>query len=64
MSAISLLWTPFESGLLNTEGSARSICNMVDSWQKDGTLDAPSFDAELSYFRMKVLDRYGALLEG
>lgn len=49
----SLLWALFESRLLNTEGSARSICDLVDGWQKDGTLDAPSFDPELGYFRQR-----------
>ncbi|MBB3808731.1 hypothetical protein [Pseudochelatococcus contaminans] len=53
ISDFSLLWALFESRLLNTEGSARSISDMVDDWQKDGTLDAPSFDPELGYFRQR-----------
>lgn len=53
ISDFSLLWALFEARLLNTNGSASSICDMVDRWQKDGTLDAPSFDPELGYFRQR-----------
>jgi len=53
ISDFSLLWALFESRLLNTEGSVRSICDIVDGWKKDGTLDATSFDPELGYFRQR-----------
>lgn len=53
ISDFSLLWALFESRLLNTEGSARAICDVVDGWQQHGTLDAASLDPELGYFRQR-----------
>ncbi|AZO34227.1 MAG: hypothetical protein EOS76_01240 [Mesorhizobium sp.] len=56
ISDFSLLWALFESRLLNSEGSARAICDLVDGWQKDSTLDATSLDPELAYFRQRYFD--------
>lgn len=53
ISDFALLWALFESRLLNTEGSARAICDVVDSWQKEGSLDAASLDPEIGYFRQR-----------
>ena len=53
ISDFSLLWTLFESRLLNTEGSAAAICAVVDSWRKVGALDAESVDEQFAYFRQR-----------
>jgi len=53
ISDFSLLWALFESRLLDTEGSARAICDVVNSWQRNGALDAASLDPELGYFRQR-----------
>jgi hypothetical protein len=47
----SLLWSFFESRILNTEGSARAICNAVENWQHIGALSPELVDTELAYFR-------------
>jgi len=54
ISNFTLLWGLFESRILNTEGNASTICDMVDSWSQAGTLDAAMLDPELARFR----DRY------
>lgn len=51
ISDFSLLWSLFEARILNTAGSARAICDVVDAWENAGTLDAQSVDPELVYFR-------------
>jgi len=43
----SLLWSLFESRILNTEGNAGRIRIAVDSWQDSGMLQAECYDAEL-----------------
>lgn len=53
ISDFSLLWSLFEARILNTRGSAASICGVVDAWQRAETLDAPSLDPELAYFRRR-----------
>ncbi len=53
ISDFSLLWSLFESRILDTKGSAAAIANAVDAWQKAGTLDALSLDPELAYFRQR-----------
>lgn len=62
ISDFSLLWSLFESRLLNARGSAAAICNAVDRWTKEDTLDAPSFDPELAYFRQRYF-AHGDLTE-
>lgn len=47
----SLLWSLFESSILNTRGNAANICKAVEAWHAAGSLDAPAFDDELAYFR-------------
>ncbi|ARQ13724.1 hypothetical protein NXC12_PE00122 (plasmid) [Rhizobium etli] len=47
----SLLWSLFESRVLNTEGNVKNICAAVESWHDASTLDADAFDPELAYFR-------------
>jgi len=49
----SLLWSLFESRILNTEGSARAICHVVETWDHSGTLDTAVVDAELVHFRQR-----------
>lgn len=49
----SLLWSLFESQLLNTAASARTICDTVQEWHDAGTLDAVPFDPELTYFQQR-----------
>jgi hypothetical protein len=56
ISDFSLLWSLFEAQILNTNGSAASICTAVEGWRDAGTLDAAAFDDALDYFR----DRYFA----
>lgn len=53
ISDFALLWSLFESRILDTRGSAAAICKMVDAWQQAGTLDASPFDPELAYFRQR-----------
>lgn len=53
ISDFSLLWSLFESRILDTQGSAAAICKTVDTWQQAGTLDASTFDPELAYFRQR-----------
>ena len=53
ISDFSLLWALFESRLLNTEGSARAICDVVDGWAAEGSLDLRSVEPELAYFRQR-----------
>jgi hypothetical protein len=53
ISDFSLLWTLFESRLLDSKGSPRAICAAVDAWQKAGTLGAASVDEQLAYFRQR-----------
>ena len=53
ISDFSLLWSLFEYRLLNAHGSATAICDAVDRWTNEGTLDAPSFEPELAYFRQR-----------
>lgn len=52
----SLLWSLFESRVLNTKGSVTNICNTIQAWYDAGTLHVATFDKELAYFR----DRYYA----
>jgi hypothetical protein len=47
----SLLWSLFESRVLNTEGNVKKICDAIDAWHNAGALNAASFDDELVYFR-------------
>lgn len=47
----SLLWSLFESRVLNTDGNVKNICAAVETWHQTGTLSADAFDAELAYFR-------------
>ena len=56
ISDFSLLWSLFESRVLNAAGSARAICDAVDHWQNEGTLDAPMFEPELAYFRARYFE--------
>lgn len=53
ISDFSLLWSLFESRILDTQGSAAAICKIVDAWQQAGTLDGSTFDPELAYFRQR-----------
>ena len=55
ISEFALLWSLFEARILNTEGSARAICDAVDAWRQAGTLDAAMLDPELAYFTATVL---------
>jgi hypothetical protein len=50
----SLLWSLFESRVLSSKGSTRTICAAVEDWHQKGVLDASLFDDELAYFK----DRY------
>lgn len=47
----SLLWSLFECRILNTEGSARAICNAVEGWHRSGAMSPDLFDHEIAYFR-------------
>lgn len=49
----ALLWSLFESRILNTTGNAATICNTVEQWQAAGALDAGAFAAEITYFRQR-----------
>ncbi len=53
ISDFSLLWSLLEARILNSDGSARAICDVVDAWTTAGTLDASLLDPELSYFRQR-----------
>lgn len=55
----ALLWPLFESRILNTAGSATSICAAVAAWQKKGDFDAATFDPELDYFRHRYVGPHG-----
>jgi hypothetical protein len=52
----SLLWGLFESRILNTRGSAQTICNAVEAWHTEGILEGNIFDQELDYFRHRYFD--------
>jgi hypothetical protein len=52
----SLLWGLFESRILNTHGSAQTVCNAVEAWNIAGMLQADIFDEELDYFRHRYYD--------
>lgn len=56
ISDFSLLWSLFESRILNAEGSARAICDAVDRWRDEGTLDAQMLEPELAYFRARYFE--------
>jgi hypothetical protein len=49
----ALLWSLFESRVLDTEGNVKAICGAVEAWQETGRLDADAFNAELGYFRQR-----------
>lgn len=49
----SLLWTFFESRILNRSGSAAAICVTVDSWDAAGILVPDLLDEELVYFKQR-----------
>jgi hypothetical protein len=49
----ALLWSLFESRVLNTHGNVKAICDAVKAWQNAGMLDADAIDAELAYFRQR-----------
>jgi len=49
----ALLWSLFESRVLDTEGNVKAICGAVEAWQETGRLDADAFNAELGYFRRR-----------
>lgn len=49
----ALLWSLYESRILNTQGNVRTICDTIEAWHRAGTLDADAFDAELAYFRQR-----------
>lgn len=49
-----LLWSLLEARILNTNGSAATICAAVEGWRDAGTLDPAPFDDAFAYFR----DRY------
>lgn len=53
ISEFALIWSLFEARILNTEGSARAICDVVDSWRQAGTLDMEMLVPELAYFRKR-----------
>lgn len=47
----SLLWSLFESRILNTRASVQSICNTVNDWHASGTIEPALFDEAVKYFR-------------
>ncbi|MEQ9448788.1 MAG: hypothetical protein RLN70_07735, partial [Rhodospirillaceae bacterium] len=47
----SLLWSLFESRILETKGNVEKICEVVGKWQESGTLNADAFDRDVAYFR-------------
>jgi hypothetical protein len=49
----ALLWSLFESRVLNTQGNVTAICDSINAWRIAGTLDADAFDADLAYFRQR-----------
>jgi hypothetical protein len=46
----SLLWSLFESRVLNRNANARALCSVVEAWRVSGTLVLDLFDEELAYF--------------
>lgn len=56
ISDFSLLWSLFESRILNADGSARAICYAVDRWRDEGTLNAAMLETELAYFRARYFE--------
>ena len=55
----SLLWGFFESRILDTNGSARAICDAIETWHATGILDPGLFDAELAYFKQRYCPNGG-----
>ncbi len=53
LADFSLLWSLFESRVLNTKGNVTNICDAVEAWHSAGTLDAAAFEEELAYFRKR-----------
>jgi hypothetical protein len=49
----SLLWSLFESRILNRNANARALCNAVEDWRDSGTLVPDLFDEELAYFSQR-----------
>lgn len=52
----SLLWSLFESRILNTRGNVDNICQAVERWHSTGTLNADAFDTQLAYFQERYYD--------
>jgi hypothetical protein len=52
--AFSLLWSFFETKLLQTNASANKILSLVHRWESNGKLNADRFAPSLNYF----CDRY------
>lgn len=53
ISDFSLLWSLFESQILDSSGNAARICKTVDDWRDAESLRADSYDPELTYFRQR-----------
>ncbi|MGT2441023.1 hypothetical protein ACU4GH_40385 (plasmid) [Bradyrhizobium betae] len=49
----SLLWSLFESRILDANGNVKNICDKVQAWHDALTLDADIFDPELVYLRQR-----------
>src|ERR1700733_3837846 len=54
ISDFSLLWSLFEFKLLDTRGSAKKICEKVDTWQAANEIENLS-KPELEYFRARYM---------
>jgi hypothetical protein len=49
----ALLWSLFEARILNNQGSAKVIRNVVGLWDEAGILQGAAYDAQLAYFRQR-----------
>jgi hypothetical protein len=49
----SLLWSLFESRVLNTHGTAQAIREVADQWRGRRAFDTNIVDNELAYFRQR-----------
>lgn len=49
----SLLWSLFESRVLNRHANAAALCNAVEAWRNGGVFDPDLFNDEIAYFQRR-----------
>ena len=57
ISDFTLLWSLFESRLLNSSANAKAIMAAAQRWHDDGALTARPFAGTLAYFRNRYFEK-------